>query len=326
MAMMIRNRQTKKPRKNKTVVSDPKILSFNGHVQELRQRLVYIVGFLVVFTGVGYIIREQLIEILVKPAEGQQFIYTSPVGGFDFIFRISLYFGLALSVPVLMYNLFQYLAPLLPSRSGGFVFKATLTSYILAIAGVCFGYFASLPAALNFLLHQFGTNQIQALLSIQEYMSFVMVYLVGFALLFQIPIILLFINRITPLKPRQLFGYQRYVIVGSAVLAAVLTPTADIVNMLIMAVPIIFMYQFGVVLVMAHNRRRNKQPAPAQIIHPEIHPEIQPQPQAHKVHNAHHAQQAPEAKPHHELRLAPTRPVVTRNLRSLPLNRANVIQ
>ncbi len=253
---MIKKHQTTKKRKNKAPITDPKVLTVGGHIQELRQRLFYIVSFLVLFTAVGYVIREQLIEILLHPAESQQFIYTSPVGGFDFIFRICLYFGLAVSVPILMYNLFQYLAPLLPSRSRGFVLKATLVSYLLAITGICFGYFASLPAALDFLLNQFGTDQIQALLSIQEYMSFVMVYLVGFALLFQIPIVLLFVNRITPLRPAQLLGYQRYVIVGAMILSAILTPTADIVNMMIMAVPIVFMYQFGVVLVLLQNRRK----------------------------------------------------------------------
>lgn len=258
MAMMImKKRQPKRnlPKKNPSLASDPKVLSLGGHVQELRQRLFYIVFVLVIGTGVGFLIRDQLIAIVLRPAGTQQFIYTSPVGGFDFIFRISLYFALLISIPILIYNLFQYLAPLLPTRSDRLVLKATLASYVLAIAGVAFGYFASLPAAMNFLLNQFSTDQIEALLSIQEYMSFVLIYLIGFALLFQIPLILLFVNTVKPLKPKHLLQSQRFVIVGAVVLAAVLTPTADIVNLLIMAVPIICMYQLGVVLVLIQQRR-----------------------------------------------------------------------
>ena len=322
MTKMIRKHLKTKQRKNKTLVSDPKVLTVGGHIQELRQRLFYVVSFLVVFTAIGYTIRNQLIEILIHPAENQQFIYTSPVGGFDFIFRISLYFGLALSVPILMYNLFQYLAPLLPSRSGSFVVKATITSYLLAIAGVCFGYFASLPAALNFLLNQFGTEQIEALLSIQEYMSFVMVYLVGFALLFQIPIILSFINRITPLKPSQLLGYQRYIILGAIILSAVLTPTADVVNMMIMAVPVIFMYQLGVIIVLLQNRRsRNKSAKKAKKAIAIPTPVLQP------VEPAPSFSHAPaKVVPRPSLPPTPVTPVTPTELHQLPLNSRYVIQ
>lgn len=259
MVTMMKRKHQRNQKKTSSRTSDPRVLPFHGHIQELRQRLTYIVGSIVIFTGLGFVIREQLIDILVSPAQTQQFIYTSPVGGFDFIFRVSLYFGLACSVPILMYNVFQFFSPLLPNRSGRFVLKATIFSFLLATFGILFGYFASLPAALNFLLNQFGTNQIEALLSIQEYMSFVMIYLVGFALLFQIPLLLLFINRITPLKPQKLMSSQRYVIVGATILAAILTPTADVINLLIMAVPIIVMYQIGVVLVLVKNRRRRKQ-------------------------------------------------------------------
>lgn len=253
--MKKRRQKRNQPTKSPKLVSDPKVLSVHGHVQELRQRLFYIVASLVIFTGVGFIIRDWLIEVVLAPAGNQDFIYTSPVGGFDFIFRISLYFGLVISIPVLVYNAFQYFAPLLPARSDRFVLKTTLASYLLAIAGIAFGYFASLPAALNFLLNQFNTDQVQALLSIQEYMSFVLIYLVGFALLFQIPLVMLFINKIKPLQPKSLMKSQRFVIVGAVILAAILTPTADIVNMMIMAVPIIVMYQLGVVLVLVQNRR-----------------------------------------------------------------------
>lgn len=255
---MKRRQQPKNQTKNSVKISDPKVITFSEHIQELRQRLFFIVAFLVLFTGIGFMLREQLTEILLRPAAEQQFIYTSPIGAFDFIFRISLYFGLAVTVPVLIYNLFQYLAPLLPKRSGSFVIKATIFSYVLAIAGVAFGYFLSLPAALSFLLNQFTTDQIEALLSIQEYMSFVMIYLVGFALLFQIPLVMLFLSKITPLQPKKLLSYQRFVIVGAFILAAILTPTVDVINMLIMAIPIIIMYQIGVILVLIYNRRTLK--------------------------------------------------------------------
>ncbi len=229
--------------------------SFIAHVRELRRRVMIIAAAVAIFCGVGFVLLDEITDLLLRPANQQQFIYTSPGGGFDFNFRIILYTGLALSVPVFVYQLFKFLEPLLRRHSRRFIFRATLLSCFLAICGLLFGYFVSLPAALNFLLRQFETDQISALLTIQEYMSFVLIYLVGFALLFQIPLIMLFFNRIKPLKPRRLFGFQRYVVLIAFVLGAILSPTADIINQAIMAGPIIVMYQFGIVLVWFHNHR-----------------------------------------------------------------------
>jgi len=114
-----------------------------------------------------------------------------------------------------------------------------------------------LPAALNFLMHQFTNKQITALLTVDEYMSFVTVYLVGSALLFQIPLVLLFVNHIKPLGPRTMLKSERYVIVFAFIAAAIITPTPDIFNQMIIAGPIIAVYQLGFFLVWMHNRKAN---------------------------------------------------------------------
>lgn len=251
---MRRSRQTTK-QKNHKLAPRHTTQPFVAHLLELRRRLFFVAIFVIVFTSIGAVIREKLISVLLAPAHGQQFIYTTPGGGFNFNFTICLYFGFALSVPVVVYHLFRYLEPMLKNTAGYTILKTTIASTLLAAIGVVFGYLVGLPGALNFLLHQFTTDQIEALLSIQDYMSFVMIYLVGFAMMFQIPLILLFINRIKPLKPKQLFGYQRFVIVIAFIIAAIITPTPDAMNQALMAGPIIAMYQFGVVLVWLANKR-----------------------------------------------------------------------
>ncbi len=256
--MKMKNQKPKNNQKtNLTPKSPTATQPFIVHVRELRQRLIYIVLALVVFGALGYFIQEQVINLLLRPAQGQQFIYTTPGGGFNFLVSICVYVGIAGSVPLIMYHLFRFLEPLIPDTSHRFITRCGFLSVLLAVLGACFGYFVGLPAALAFLLNQFQTTQIQPLLTIQEYISFVMIYIIGFALLFQIPLILLFINRITRLRPRKLFGYQRFVIAGAFAAAAIITPSGDAVNQLIMAVPIIAMYQFGVAGVWFYNYRSN---------------------------------------------------------------------
>lgn len=233
-------------------------LPFIEHVYELRRRLFYVAVSVLVFSVVGYLIQKSLIGTLLKPAEGQQFIYTSPGGGINFIFQISIYFGLTVSVPLLVYQLLRYIEPLIEYKARRLLTRYAIASIFLAALGVVFGYVVGLPAALHFLAHQFTTRQIEALLTIQEYMSFVTIYLLGSALLFQIPLILSFINRIRPLKPSRLIRFERYWILIAFTAAAIITPTPDIFNQMLFAGPIIAVYQIGILLVYLQNRGARK--------------------------------------------------------------------
>jgi sec-independent protein translocase protein TatC len=174
----------------------------------------------------------------------------------DFQFRLSLYVGIIASIPIIVYQLLRYIEPLINKASARFIAWGSAVSGVLALGGVAFGYFVGLPAAMNFLLHQFVTLQIKPMLTIQSYMSFVMVYMLGSAMLFQLPLILIFINRIKPLKPSKLFHYERWVILLAFVLSGIMNPTPNLLAQLIVAGPIIVMYQVGIGIIAYLNRKR----------------------------------------------------------------------
>ncbi|HKR81467.1 MAG TPA: twin-arginine translocase subunit TatC [Candidatus Saccharimonadales bacterium] len=235
-------------------------LPFIEHVYELRKRLTYVAISVGVFGAAAYSIEHYIVDILLKPARGQQFIYTSPGGGIDFLFRVCLYVGIICSIPVIIYQILRYIEPLVTKTSVHFIGWGSFVSGILAIVGILYGYFWGLPAALHFLLHQFVTKQIQPLVTIQSYMSFVMVYMVGSALLFQVPLLLIFINRIKPLKPQQLFHYERHVIVAATIISALMNPTPNVFALLFLAGPIILMYQVGIAIIWYMNREAKRSP------------------------------------------------------------------
>lgn len=226
------------------------------HVGELRQRLIWCVLALIAGGILGYKYQQEIIYWLVKPLE-QQLFYTSPAGGFDFLIKICLFFGFIVAVPVIVYNFMRFVSPALPHRAAFKTGRIIITSILLALAGIAFAYFVSLPAALHF-LSQFTTDQIQSLISAQEYFNFVMLYLAGFALLFQMPLIIAMVNKITPLKPAALMKKQRVVILVSFIIAAVLTPTPDPINQALMAVPIIGLYQTSIGVVWQDNKRSSR--------------------------------------------------------------------
>lgn len=259
---MTKNKQQKTTNKKKPLAkTSSDKLPFIEHVYELRRRLFYVIVSVLVVAALAYSIQQRIVNFLLAPSHGQHFIYTSPGGGINFLFSICLYTGLAFSVPVIIYQLLRYLEPLFKdSGAMRFVVLGSIASGILAVAGMAFGYYVGLPSVLNFLFHQFTTTQVQPLVTIQSYISFVRVYMLGSALLFQVPLILLFINRIKPLKPSTLFHYERWVILGAFVASGLMNPTINILSQLLVAGPIILMYQVGIAIIWQINRHRRRSP------------------------------------------------------------------
>jgi sec-independent protein translocase protein TatC len=256
--LMIKKKNQKKKTETNQLAEAAK--PFIEHLYELRKRLIYIVGSILLFATLAYSVQQHIVSFLLKPANHQQFIYTSPGGGINFLFSICLYVGVAASTPIIVYQLLAFLRPLIETHVVRSVVRYSFFSGILAIIGFCFGYYVGLPAALHFLSNQFTTKQIHPLFTLQEYMSFLTIYLLGSMLLFQLPIILLFIDRIKPLQPRKLFKAQRYVIVGAFIIAMIMAPTTNIFNQLIIAGPIIAMYYLTIALLWAIHKRQHQQP------------------------------------------------------------------
>jgi len=228
---------------------------FVEHLQELRSRAIRVAVSVLVFATAAYFVQQQLVNLLLRPAHGQHFIYTSPGGGIGFLFEVCTDVGLILSLPVLVYEILGFLSPLLEHNVRRFIGRCVTVSAILGALGVAFGYFLGLPLALHFLSHQFTTSQITPLLTISEYMSFVTIYLAGSALLFQIPLILIITSRIKPLSPKRLIGLERWVIVVAFVAAMLMAPTVNIIDQLVIAGPILIAYQISVGLIWWTNRQ-----------------------------------------------------------------------
>lgn len=233
-------------------------LPFIEHVYELRRRVVYIALSVVIWSTAAYAVERHIVALLLRPAHGQSFIYTSPIDGINFLFKLCLYVGVALSIPVIVYQFLRFIEPLMQRSSVRFIRYSTLVSGVLALTGMVFGYFVGLPAALYFLLHQFVIAQIHPLLTIDAYLSFVLVYMLGSALVFQIPLIVLFINRIKPLTPRGLIKRERWAILFAVVLGFIMNPTPNIFDQLFVVGPIILSYQLSILLVWWQNRTPKK--------------------------------------------------------------------
>lgn len=243
------------------------------HIQELRRRIVWVVAFLLLASFVGYLINDVLIELLQRPLN-EQLYYTTPAGAFSFVIKLSTIFGLIAALPVIIYQTFSFFLPVLGSVKKKHLISYVFASVALASLGILFAYLISLPAALNFLTN-FGNNiNIQSLITVNEYFNFVLTYLAGFAILFQLPLLILLINKIKPLQPKKLLGATKYIVLVSFIVSAIITPTPDPINQTVMAVPVILLYLSTVAILSIRSSLKGRtRTASTQTIQPKKAPQ-----------------------------------------------------
>ena len=256
--MITNKKNQRQPKKQKKLSQPPADLTFLEHFYELRKRLFWVVLTIVVASAAGFQYKDQLISIVMQPLHGEKLIYLTPAGGFSFIFTLSLYFGVLLSIPVVVYHIYRFLQPLFVKSSRRLVVALILLSTLLAAAGTAFGYFVTIPAAINF-LSNFAGDAVIPSLTAESYLNFVVAYVLGLAALFQLPLLLFIFDHIRPIPPGTLSSTQRFVIIAATILAAIITPTPDAVNMAIVAIPIILVYELGALAVyIRHKVQRSR--------------------------------------------------------------------
>lgn len=232
-------------------------VSIKRHLRELQWRLMLVAAFFIAGACLAYSFQAQLIPLLLNPLGGEKLVYLNPAGGFNFIFLVSIYAGMALSFPVLIQQIYAFLKPALPSAAHKKSPVIIISSFLLLIAGIVFGYMIAVPNALTF-LYGFADQYVEASLTAESYLNFIIAYTIGIGIVFQVPLLLLLINSIKPLTPGGLWRSERWVILLSFIVAAIITPTPDPVNQAIIAVPVIAVYQIGVVAVLISIARRKR--------------------------------------------------------------------
>lgn len=227
------------------------------HVKEIQLRLLVVVAVLVVGMIIGYLFYEQLFQFIKSPLH-TDLHYTSPAGSFNFIIKICLMVGLVAALPVAVYNIIMFIQPALQERITKLrVYVTTFLSLFLALAGASFAFLVIIPMALAFFF-KFQVDGLQALISADDYLQFVVNVIVTFALIFQLPLVISFIDHVKPLPPKKLFKAEKFIIVGSIAIGVLVPFALDPAVQFLIASPIIILYNLSivVVLVQRHARRR----------------------------------------------------------------------
>ncbi len=239
-------------------------MSFFEHLVDLRKRLINsgiaigigaMIGVTVAEKVIGFIARPMQ-EALRRAHQADKLIYTSPAGMINLIITGGLYIGLAIAAPYVLYQVWLFVAPGLykHERKAGVTF--IFASLFLFIAGVAFGYFVMLPYVLAFLTSFQGP--FQPLISINEYIDFILVVLLGLGVIFELPVLVFFLALFGIVTPQFLWKNVRYAILIIAIIAAIVTPTPDALTMIIFMAPMLGLYflSIGVAAFVVRNKTK----------------------------------------------------------------------
>ncbi|HKD04029.1 MAG TPA: twin-arginine translocase subunit TatC [Terriglobales bacterium] len=238
-------------------------MSFLDHLEELRRRLIYsilavVVGFFVCW---GYaenifgFMQKPIMEALRRNGMAEKLVYLNPTEPFNLYLKIGFMAGLFVASPVVLYQLWLFISPGLYRNEKKYVLPFMVSTVSLFLAGGLFGYKMVYPAALDFLIG-YG-KQFQPMITIGEYTDLFLTIIIGLGVIFEMPILVFFLAMMGIVTAGWMWRNVRYSILVIFILAAILTPTTDILNMCLFAAPMVVLYVLSIgVAWMVHPKQR----------------------------------------------------------------------
>jgi len=246
-------------------------MTFFEHLSELRKRIINSLISIAVGAGIGWFVAPYFVNWITKPmlkalAQAhldQKLVYTHPAGYLNLLISLSVYLGLVIASPWILYQIWLFVAPALYKHERSAITGFLFSTVFLFLAGIAFGYFVSLPYVLRFLISFQGP--VVPLISINEYFDLILMILLGLGLVFELPVLIFFLSLFGIVTPKFLMKNFRYAILVIALLAAVLTPTPDATTMLVFMAVLVALYFVGVAVSWVVVRRRERRlAAPAE--------------------------------------------------------------
>jgi sec-independent protein translocase protein TatC len=245
--------------------SDLPAMNFLGHLEELRRRIVYSVLF--IFAGFGACwhwsgqifayMQRPIMDALQRHGLEQKLVYLNPTDPFNIYLKIGLMAGIFVSSPFILYQVWLFISPGLYRRERRYALPFMFSTVLLFLAGGVFGYKIVYPATLDFLVG-YGM-QFRPMITIGEYTDLFMTIILGLGIVFEMPILVFFLALFGIVSASWMWSNLRYSILVIFIVAAVITPTTDIMNMCAFSAPMIVLYVLSIgVAWLVHPKRRRK--------------------------------------------------------------------
>jgi len=224
---------------------------FISHLVELRNRLVRAgIAVIVMFLALAYWASD-IFRLLARPLmqnlpQGGHMIVTDVTGSFFVPMKVTLLVAFVLALPFVLYQVWAFVAPGLYQHEKRLVLPLVSSSYLLFLCGMAFAYFVVFPAVFRVMAHYNAPLGAQMSTDINNYLSFTLTMFLAFGMTFEVPIVVVLLVRMGVLTVKKLRAIRPYVVVGAFVIAAIVTPP-DAFSMLVLAVPLVVLYEAGII-------------------------------------------------------------------------------
>ncbi len=242
-------------------MSNDKKLTTLGHLFELRHRLIHCVVAILITTIISFVFVKQIFNVLILPAEGINLIYIEMTEMIGTYMKVCLTSGIILAMPYLTYQFLMFVSPALTPKEKRYVYLILPWIALMFAGGVVFSYFILVPPATKFLI-TFGSDIATPQIRIGNYIAIVTRLLLAIGLVFEMPVITTFLARLGIITPKWLSDKRKPAIIFAFILAAIITPTFDPLNQILVAAPLIVLYEISIWLAKLVQRRELKTAMP----------------------------------------------------------------
>lgn len=245
-------------------------MTFFEHLIELRKRIINSLIAIAVCAAGGWFLAPKVVNLIAKPIQvaltkyhyDAKLYYTGPTDYLGLLIKLSIYIGLVVASPVVLYQVWMFVAPALYKHERSAVTGFVFSTVVLFVGGIAFGYFLALPHILGFLMgFQGPTAPVAPLIRINDYFDLVLLVLVALGLVFELPVLIFLLCYFGIVTPRFLVQNTKYAILAITIVAAIVTPTPDALTMLLVMGVMLALYFLGVGVAWVALRNRAKQAA-----------------------------------------------------------------
>ena len=249
--------------------SKQQLSTFREHLEELRRRLLIAALAVAAGAAVAFVFHRDILRLLLRPARGllpvpdSSFIVTDVTEMLAISMKISLMGGFLLALPVVVYQVVMFIAPGLRPKEKRTIFRLVAPSILLFALGVAIAFFVVLPFTFDF-LYQVAVNLGvgSPLLHIDQFLDFILMFMLGFGLAFQVPIIMYGLTAVGLVRAATWKKYWRLAVVAIFAFGAIITPDGSGVTMLLVSLPMAGLYVAGYVACVLHERKKGRAGAP----------------------------------------------------------------
>ncbi|MEW6621471.1 MAG: twin-arginine translocase subunit TatC [bacterium] len=230
-------------------------MSFIEHLEELRIRIIKCLISVFVFFCISYFFSKQILGYVVKPIG--KVVFISPQEAFLSYMFLSFWVGLFVSSPIILFQIWRFMATgLLKHERKSLLIYAPISFFLFA-CGVAFAFFVVLPIGVKFLLG-FQTDFLEPMITVSRYISFAGMFLLGFGIVFQLPIVILFLTQVGWLSTLSLRHNRKYAILLIFIISAIFTPP-DVISQILMAIPLVFLLEISTWIAVLFERKKRRE-------------------------------------------------------------------